>query len=30
MSTESIQKYNLDSYKLRKPQKEDLAQLLKA
>ena len=30
MSIESIQKYNLESYKLRKPQKEDLAQLLKA
>ena len=30
MSIESIQKYNLESYKLRKPQKEDLSQLLKA
>ena len=30
MSVDTIQKYNLEAYKLRKPQKEDLQELLKA
>ena len=30
MSVDTIQKYNLEAYKLRKPQKEDLHELFKA